>query len=533
MPIGKTNFSLVKKKILPIVRTTFVLASLLILTVMHLITPFTGDVLTSFGAAFQADYYGNFPSNVYNSWNLRGIGYKYLFYILYKLTDIFTDTARTLHFHIIVKSIYYCFFLSLSCYFFLQLKHEFEKIRVPWTNAFVIFLYGLLTFSHHNMLQAEELSILVTLAMLNFSISNNRFLNYLSGIFIAVLVSLKSVTILYAGYPCMLLLYLAQTSQQRSFVRKRNRFLISSVIFGGCTVLFYIFVIPQEILDTYHATLFQYSFQIGRATFVWFLIKFFQQGVSHAPFIMTGFLCCCLLIVHLLRKQMFRELGYLVLIVCIPVLGVVMQNNFFAYHYTIFFPCFFLLIVYLLHRVRWQKIVVYASCFITIVVWIITIFLVENLTIYLKPSSHIFSTIYLTLNDPFANYFYYNETYYRPEQDLFLAIDQEFELQQEPEMLFLSDGQINFFIQPQSYLRYFYPLPLQRSSKYPKLKESVIYIETLQKVLEYSGQYIWWDDYWFPLAYFPDLQKKVSVEYEPVYEANLPHMTATLLKRKQ
>jgi len=41
-------------------------------------TPLSGDTLICIAASRQADFLGKFPINVYNSWNLRGIGHKYI-----------------------------------------------------------------------------------------------------------------------------------------------------------------------------------------------------------------------------------------------------------------------------------------------------------------------------------------------------------------------------------------------------------------------------------------------------------------------
>lgn len=101
-----------------------------ILFIVNLLTRFTGDVLVSFGAVFQADHFGSFPTNVYESWNLRGIGYKYFLYILAKFAGLFVDNADLTAFEALVKIFYYVLFITLAYIFLKGLRLNSRKFRL-------------------------------------------------------------------------------------------------------------------------------------------------------------------------------------------------------------------------------------------------------------------------------------------------------------------------------------------------------------------------------------------------------------------
>ncbi len=96
-------------------------------------------------------------------------------------------------------------------------------------------------------------------------------------------------------------------------------------------------------------------------------------------------------------------------------------------------------------------------------------------------------------------------------------INQRFDLSNKPEILFLDDGRASYIIHSKSYLRYTFPLPLQRAQNNPKVALTDIYEQTLKAVLNYQGDYIYLDPSWFNLAKFPPIQAKINAEYEIVF----------------
>jgi len=219
---------------------TWLYLFLWILLVLVLLSPFNGDVLVSFGSAIQADYLGNFPANIYHSWNLRGIGYKYLIYLLYKITALITGKENIVAFQITAKFLYYSIFLTLSYFSFKALKAFLNKYSLNWHTLFLVFAFLMLSLSGFCSLQAEEVGVFFTVSLTAAIFSDKRILRYLSGIFVCILLSLKIVTVFYAAYPILLLLYF-----YRSYKVQFATYLISSVTSLLCLCLIYLYVLPQ------------------------------------------------------------------------------------------------------------------------------------------------------------------------------------------------------------------------------------------------------------------------------------------------
>lgn len=100
------------------------------------------------------------------------------------------------------------------------------------------------------------------------------------------------------------------------------------------------------------------------------------------------------------------------------------------------------------------------------------------------------------------------------------------------EVLFLTEGGINYFLPNPSYVKYFYPLPLQRVGLNPNLKEIEVYQNTLKSFLNYKGNYIVWQPDWFKLELFPLLNEYIFQNYEEIYSYK-NYQQMKLLKRKQ
>ncbi len=200
----------------PILKPIILCSLISVLLFTKLKTPPTGDILVSFGSAFNADQLTTgFPLNVYQSWNLRGIGYKYLIYSLYHLSSLFVDITDTRKFEIAALALYYIFFFVLAGVFLHILNPEFQKLKLSLPAIWTVFFIAIMSSSQFLGLQAEEIAILLTLGMIAFMVSNHRVLNHLSGIFLVLLLMSKLITITYAIFPFLLLIFLGKNYRVR------------------------------------------------------------------------------------------------------------------------------------------------------------------------------------------------------------------------------------------------------------------------------------------------------------------------------
>ena len=96
-------------------------------------------------------------------------------------------------------------------------------------------------------------------------------------------------------------------------------------------------------------------------------------------------------------------------------------------------------------------------------------------------------------------------------------MDRQFHLNDEPEILFLSPGSVNYVIRTKSYLRCFFPVVLQRACSRKPLRDTAYFRDVMAKTLGYHGTYIYHSD-WLHLEQLPELEAKLKAEYEPATE---------------
>lgn len=466
------------------------------LIVFNICLPHSNDVLISFGSSFQADYFGTFPANVYKSWNLRGIGYKVFLYILYKITGSPVHTGFK-NFEVFTRAYYYIFTSVISLLFFRILRSSLIAEGLDWIKCYFIFMLCATAIVAYEILQPEDIATYCTLGMLSFALANGRVLNWLSGLFIPILLSLKIITVLYAGFVFLILIFLYPQSKQRLV-----NFVVSCALFSLGTMLFYFFIIPQEISDTIHATLFQHSFVLNSKIFLDFF-RNFPRTFSFSACFLPGFVSGFYLMWISRRKirTVLIILGFWLLGFCY----VVIQGRFFAYHYLVFMPGSVLFICTAIRSLTSK----YRSMEYTPVACIIAIWVAAALVHIKVPGI-----------DPSANDLKYLKSY-RSQLDLCVNLEKNYNLNSEKEVLSLTNGFFNYFIQTKSYLRYYFPLPVQAIVNNPKLPAEPIYSEVCNEILKYNGKYIVLDKNWFQLNYVLGLREKLNREYTLIFQSNI------------
>jgi len=485
--------------------------TLLLLFLVNLLTPLTGDVLASFAAAFQADYIGPFPENVYLSWNLRGIGYKYLLYGIYRIIAI-GGSIEPRRFQVWAKLLYYAIFLSSSAFFFKLLQARLARLSLSWKTACAIFLVAVLAASHVTFLQAEEVAVFLALGMTSFALAPKRYLNFAAALFVPFLLAAKGVTVLYAGFPFLMLLGLGE-----SFRSQLYRLTFATLVVGVVTILFYIYVIPQEITDLVNATYYQSSLEISLRSLRSFFVGA-ARASSHISILVPGAIALFVVSVLLVQIKQYRVAIALLTLYLLAATIVFIQGRFFPYHYHAFLIPSVVVIMAamgLLHRFRLRV--------ATVPVAVCSLYLMT--VIFSVPGPVV---------DPYANAFVYTSDYYVPRRDAILSLEKRFHLSAEPSVLFLTGGIANFFLPVRSHLRYFYPLPLQRIARNEALRQTEVFQDTLARALEYRGKYVVITPAWFDTALIPTLARKLEEQYDVVYsyhEAGTRTTPLVLLER--
>jgi len=469
-----------------IFKITFILFALL-----YLFIPFTNDVMVSFGATFQADYYGNWFENVNKSWNIRGFFYKHILYFYAQAYFLFFENLHYTFFPIFIKTLHLSI-LSISVYFGLkQARLFFSAHNINYLHVFYTYLFVLLTSSHFIILQAEEFSLALVLVMFGLSFSEAKWKNYLSAFFLLPLIGLKGITILYASYLGFFMLFLLYKNQEKG---KVIRFFTSYIFMSLIITALYFTVLKFELNDLISATYFQKSFQMSFNSIL-SVIKIYIIAIFHIPaLILMAYLVLTFI---LKRTKEFEKIIFLAMLLTIPMSVIVFQNKFFPYHYVIFLPIFLFMIFFLYPKINYK--ILFLLFFFTFLFRFIPDKFIPDLPYLRHANLHYFNSIYQTKK---KNYTHLANSV----------------LQKNETILFLSDGTPNYFITNKSYSRYFYPLPVQRIKMNAKLKYTEVYAKTYEEILNYKGKHILLQPNWFDMNLFSEIDNKLKIEYTLIFK---------------
>lgn len=184
------------------------LSLLLILFVFYNLSFFGGDLLVSFASAHQASLIeGNFFEQLIQSWNLRGFGYKLIIYFNYQIINPLVNMFESPKaFNHVFRGLHSVFFLITLFAGKILLKGKLKELGIK-TNLLIL-ASGIIFFSSSFLMvgQPEEYAFIFSIWFLIFSLSKRPTLNWLSGLFIPIIFSLKATTIGFLIVPFFLIL---------------------------------------------------------------------------------------------------------------------------------------------------------------------------------------------------------------------------------------------------------------------------------------------------------------------------------------
>lgn len=560
----------------------------------YVLTPLGWDQRISVAFAQQADLIGSFPGNVIDSWTLRGVGYKYLTYFFYKAGTSFVDYQDKCAFEIVFKMVVSAFILIIlgaSC------RIARKTLQENGIRSFTVFMLGCISFftvSHWISFQAEDMSALILIFAMACAICKSRVFNLLAGFVLALLFTMKGVTVVL-GVNALLVLFLIEQSRENRH-RRLLYVSISYVLFSILLLLAIVLFIPSEIYDLKDAALFQLS---SRASIIrrFLALAFGITYFNHTPILILGGFSAIVVSFYLFLKKEAKAFGVLFLLWMIPAAVVTAQGKGFPYHYAVMIPSAMISIVWVMllirERGRYEKasqpysagssvLTVNRSILLT---WMVVGIMVVSLSVAAaffapEPLDGITTTRILGLLLGLAMFasglaaMLYKKDIWRKIENILAAgeevgikwyipmfaacaviwscstltdpyvkgsahdhnvygrIREEFSLDEQPAILYLSDGYFTYYMEARSCLRYFYPLPLQRSTRKKSLRDTDIYRTTLAKALKYDGKYILLQEGWFHLDDFPELQAKIEKEYDTVYKENTVSRFIHVLRKK-
>ncbi len=203
-------------------------AVLLALLVIYLATPLFGDQQASIAAAHQADFDGSFPGNVVESWDMRGLFYKFTVYFFYRSALLAADYGDKESFELAVRTVAAATALALLALGTLASRKFLERRRIAPLEAFFLFAIAILTLAHRCAFEAEDIACWVCILGTACALSDSRWAQAAGGLVLSSAVEFKGITVVMGVLGCAAVLAVgtrrpAAAVDRRPFVRSGNR----------------------------------------------------------------------------------------------------------------------------------------------------------------------------------------------------------------------------------------------------------------------------------------------------------------------
>jgi hypothetical protein len=456
---------------------------LVVLFYFNFTTPLWGNILLGYGAFFQSEFYFDFPTSLYEADYIRGLVYKFLLFVIMKVTSIFVEMKNYYTFQLITKFIYYLLCFSFT-YFALRLAFPRKSITQLLSKQALIWVVLLLS-GYRQFMESEELAIIFTIGHFLFIYADDEKANYASGFFPFLLFGCKAVTIVYSGFSLLYWLFYINDK------KKSKRIVLSHLVFLGLSILAYATIFHLEIRNILTAMAYQNSAHFnGLNTFIRF-------GTSMLRYLY--YLPCLLIIPAGLFYALFynrRQALFLLLTFLLASLCVIVQNRFSSpYHYLAFTPPILFIVFF---SFDYDKKII--SLLLVAVFVVICIQNLSDVIGYPKSSNNLYTKYFHSQSKGFAKINEY--------------------ITQQPDsagrMLYLTGDCPPYFMTIPSVNKMVGALLLNRGMIQNKLRHTPAYIGLVNDIVNYKGKYILYDPEYLPIENFPDISRKLHNLYHPV-----------------
>jgi len=460
----------------------------------YVTTPLGFDQQINVAFAQQATLIGQFPRNVVEAWTVRGVGYKLFVYLHYVLADSVVNYYNKPLFELLYRvqiAIVYLIVIFISG---LASRPRLKADGYDVISVLFLAASAFLTLSHWVAFQAEGVAALFTVLGVALSLSKHRGSTPLAGIVFALLITFKGITglLIPVGY----LLVLAYEGTYREYYPDLLIWTGASGVTISAALLAFA---PRTVFDLVEATQFQSTFGTSMSTRLFSVLKF-GQHFEHLPILLPAGVAGLLLILIEYRADRYCRLILLSLLGGLPILYVLVQGLGYGYHFAVLLPTAVGVFLWVgryereFGRVRWSSVLVCSFLLLA--------------TVSVSPLA-IFGT-----SSPTE---WQDAT--REQAELYSTVRNETNLSSSTTVLYLADGTTTYHLGAESYLRYYYPLPIQCVQWNERLRRSDIHRRVYERSLGYEGEYVIRTE-WFDLAEFPRLQRKLMEEYCVVYRGS-------------
>lgn len=449
---------------------------LLPVSISFILNPLTNDARVYNGLAKITDYFGQFPMNVDLVWEVKPIGNRMLYYILYKITSFFT-TFQTYEYEILFKVISALIVLIICYYFSTKINKKY---------IFLLTAMAFLTPLNFITMQPDWWACLFAFLSLSLFMTDKKSNWYLSGALVTIIFLFKGST-LFLVFPVACALYLL----------KPNWF--DRLKFGACgSILFLCFIvfsnlfknmIPDMLLSAKIA-------HVGAMDLVTMTSHFIINALTiwiYIPAFIVGVFAAYFLYVKYIKEKEFKSIVVLILMWMTASISTFIQSEYFLYQYV---PILF--------------------------AGVITIILLSDHAI--KYSIFIMFLIFVVFSGYWGMGMIVEKNFYGDQFKMVDNIKNNFpDITTQENILYLDSGVAPYYFPSNTSCRFVQPLPFQRNTQVWKTSDTEQYKELYNCIMVYNGKYIIEDNSeWFHQNTTDSkvMWNKINSEYEKVWEDN-------------
>lgn len=473
-------------------------------------TPMTGDIKVFMASANQSNYISKeLIIGAFKAWELKSVFSRTLMYLIYKIACLFTSYG-TQSFEITSKFVYSLLIIAGS-YFSMFFLSGTDRIKT----CFYSLITASLFFAMHTCCQMQvEMTVAMTVLMayalyINATKNETHTLAKLlcSGALIGSAFYYKSILILLSvSVVAAVAIYLTENGQELS-VKRMMTVASGSVLLLTVILLLIVIINPAEIQDMINAshfqkTLFDQAFSIK---IPFRILKPSLQSLPFIPVVFAGVIALCFNLTvivfysrHSSTDKKMLALFHLVMW-AMPMIFVAVSFRFFVYHYATFiFPA----MIELYYAFKFCRTMNRKE-------WKFNYALTGLMTLAVLLAGW-YTANFSVLSGSFRNYNRENARAYTLTGKELSLID----FDSRETVLYLDDGRGGYCLGNPSYLKYYFPLPLQRL---PEDSDLPCHTESLEAVMNYDGKYIaLYDTWFFENNTYEEFRNYIYTEYEPV-----------------
>lgn len=450
---------------------------LLPVSLSFLLNPLTNDARCYSGLARITDFFGPFPQNIDLAWEVKPIGNRFLNYILYKLSILFTEFG-TIPYEFVFK-LFVLIIVFLICYYF--------STKINKKYMFLLTSLAFITPLTFITLQPDWWAILFTILSFSLFLTDNRSNWYLSGAVITFIFLLKGSTI-FLVLPIAFALLLMKDNVFSRLEFGAFGSIISLAFILSCG--YFDNIIPDMLMSATIA-------KVGAYDIITMFFNFIQNltiSWLYIPILFSGIFSAYFLYVKEAIKNKDFVKGIIIMSLWISSgISTFIQSEFFLYHYVTF---------------------IFAS--------IITIVLLSNNAI--KYSIIIMYIIFILFTAYWGIGMNVEREFYGDQwSDVSDIRNNITDIMDQDTILYIDSGVAPYYFPSNTSCRYTQPLPFQRNSEYWNTTMLSQYKEEFDCIMNYNGKYIIEDENNWMKQNTTDnkiVWNKINTEYEKVWALN-------------